>query len=59
MAKKLSFKKTTIAGKARSKLAERIKAKGGAANPWAVAASAVKKMTPSKRAKVARSRKKK
>ena len=58
MARKVSFKRGTVAQKARSKLAERIKRKGGAANPYAVASAAVKRMSKSKRGKVARSRKK-
>ena len=56
--RKVSFKSGTVAAKARSKLAERIKRSGSAANPFAVASKVVKKMSSAKRAKVARSRKK-
>jgi hypothetical protein len=52
----LSFKKGTIARKARSKIAEGIKRSGSAVNPYAVANAVVKRMSKAKRAKTARKR---
>lgn len=56
MARKVSFKAGTKAAKARSKVAESIKRSGKVKNPFAVATAAVKKMSPAKRAKVAKTR---
>lgn len=56
MVRKVSFKAGTKAARARSRVAESIKRSGKVKNPFAVATAAVKKMSPSRRAKVAKKR---
>lgn len=51
--KKLSFKEGSVARKARSAMAETMKERGGAREPFAVATAAVKRMSPAKRKSVA------
>jgi hypothetical protein len=53
-----SFKRGTTAYKASERIVKAIKRgrKGGAINPWAVARSVTKKMSPAKRRKLARRR---
>ena len=56
MARKLSFKRGTVAQKARSNVAESIKRSGTKGNPFAIATAATKRMSRSKRSKLAKRR---
>jgi hypothetical protein len=52
----LSFKRGTIARRAREKVVKALKRSGKVRNPWAVANAATKRMSPSKRSKLAKRR---
>lgn len=56
MARKLSFKRGTVAYKASEKVVKALKRSGKVRNPYAVARAATKRMSKSKRSKLARRR---